>query len=187
VKAFERFLRSPKDRELRGELAEMETRADGLTGSAGGVLVPDILMGNIFAQAKNLTAMQQVSTVATVSSGDENFPINRNDASLNWIGETGTRSETGEPTLIERKPTMGTVYSHVKCSEELAYDIAGWFSHSVGDELALATSWPWQRAPPSSQATAQTSRPGSSIPRLSRIWTPLRHRIAKLCCTSQRA
>jgi len=145
VKAFERFLRSPKDRELRGELAEMETRADGLTDSAGGVLVPDILMGNIFAQAKNLTAMQQESTVATVSSGDENFPINRNDASLNWIGETGTRSETGEPTLIERKPTMGTVYSHVKCSEELAYDIAGWFSHSVGDELALATSWPWRR------------------------------------------
>lgn len=140
---FVRHLRRPRDMGLRSELAGIETKtASGLTDAAGGVLVPEILLSRIYDRVKDQTAMRRLASIASVSSGDVKFPVNKNDATSNWVGELDERTGTTTPTLLERKPTTGTVYSYVACSEELfsdaAFDIGTWFAMTAGDELSYA-------------------------------------------------
>ncbi|MBF9029874.1 phage major capsid protein [Rhodobacterales bacterium HKCCE3408] len=143
VDLFTRHLRHRSDAGVKAELKAIEQKtAAGTSDAAGGVLVPEILLGQMFDVAKDLTAMARLATSVTVSSGDVKFPINQNNASSVWVGEGSSRSGTDEPTFIERKPTFGTVYSYVTATEELlgdsAFDVQGWLTRSVGDELALA-------------------------------------------------
>jgi len=143
VRMFERHLRHRTDAGLKAELMALEQKAtSGTSDSAGGVLVPELLLGNVFDQAKNLTTMARLATNVTVSSSDLKFPIHQNNANSVWVGEGSSRSGTDEPTFIERKPTFGTVYSYVTMTEEIlgdaAIDVTQILMRSIGEELALA-------------------------------------------------
>lgn len=143
AKAFTQWLRNPRDMEMRAHLQSYERKtASGLTDAAGGALVPEILVSQIIKQVKDGSAMRSVARVLSVSSGDVKFPIRKNNADSAWVGELDTRLATSEPTLIERKPTVGTVYSYIAASEELisdsAFSVSEWFVEAVADELTKA-------------------------------------------------
>lgn len=139
---FTKWLRNPRDAELRSQLRAFETKAaSGLTDAAGGAMVPELLLSRIFDQAKAMTAMRRLASVESVTSGDVKFVVSANNAGSGWAAELGARNPTAEPTLIERKPTIGTCYALIAASEELVFDsafnVAGWFSRAVADEIAL--------------------------------------------------
>lgn len=142
--AFARFVRNPNDQRAQATLADFsESRAaSGLTGSAGGHVVPEIIAGPILSRARDANPMRGVVRVVTVASGDIVFPLSNADATSGWVGETDTRTPTGEPTLDGKVPNFGINYSYVKMTEELAndsvIDIADWFVREAGMAIGEA-------------------------------------------------
>ncbi|WP_137700022.1 phage major capsid protein [Marimonas lutisalis] len=145
TKAFTSWLRAPQDQHTRQALlnAESETRAaSGLTGAAGGFVVPEIIQTPILARARDENPFRSLVRVVNVESGDVKFPLSESDATNGWVGETGTRTATTEPTLASKTPTFGTSYAYVSASEELVadglIDIAQWFTEEAGRALGDA-------------------------------------------------
>ncbi|MHC9235914.1 phage major capsid protein [Pseudooceanicola sp. 502str34] len=140
LEVFKKWLRNPKSSRIRGELEVAETKAaSGLTDTAGGALVPELILGELNRRVKDGSPMRQLANVMDVASGDMKYPIGNNDATSGWVGETDTRAATGEPTIESRTPTGGTVYAYIKATEELLQDsrfpIDEWFVNAVTDEI----------------------------------------------------
>lgn len=143
VEAFTGFLRAPQSRYAQSQLDQFETRtASGLTGAAGGHVVPEVIAGPIASRARDANPFRNLVRVVRVASGDVKFPLSNADASSGWVGETDTRTATTEPTLAAKIPTFGTNYAYVQMTEELAndavIDVADWFQREVGMALGEA-------------------------------------------------
>lgn len=137
TKAFANWLRSPTSEGRKIQLAEAEKRlASGLTGAAGGYAIPEQLITPIQTRARDENPFRSLVRLIQVSSGDVKIPLSEGDAASGWIAEGGTRTATSEPTLAEKVPTFGTVYSLVSMTEELAMDaavdVAQWFAEEAG-------------------------------------------------------
>jgi len=141
--AFAAWLRRPGSRQLKAQLAEIEIKAaSGASDTGGGFLVPEILLGDLMKRATDANPLRGICRVVRVSSGDVTIPLSNANAASAWVGQAATRTATAEPTLRGSKPTFGTIYSYVEATEELvadaAFDVAGWFTEAVGDEIARA-------------------------------------------------
>lgn len=140
---FTEWLRNPRSHDVRARLENVERKlASGLSDAAGGTLVPELLVNRIVQQVKDSSPMRRLASVFAVSGGDVKLPVFKSDAESAWVGEGATRNATTEPTVLERKPTVGTSYALVSASEELmqdsAFDVTSWFVRTVGAELAKA-------------------------------------------------
>lgn len=152
VDAFTRYLRAPQSAARQAELQQEEgsallhggIRASGntLTGAAGGFAVPAPVADAIAQRIKEISPLRQLAANYSVTSTGTKFLVNRNNATSAWVGETDTRTATGEPTLDNRAPTYGTVYGLVEATEELLLDSAvnveEWFANSVVQQIAQA-------------------------------------------------
>ena len=143
LRAFSNWLRAPNAETTRSALSRFETRdASGLTGSAGGFLVPEQIVTPIAARARDVNPFRDIVRVVRVSTGDVKFPVTNADATSGWVGETDTRTATAEPTLAEKAPTFGTAYANVIVTEELAMDavvdVVDWFSFEAGRAMGEA-------------------------------------------------
>jgi HK97 family phage major capsid protein len=143
VAAFSDWLRRPHSEAARSQLTRTETRsASGLTGAAGGFVVPEQIVTPIMARARDLNPFRRLVRVVNVTTGDVKFPLSEGDATSGWVGETDTRSATTEPTLANKTPTFGTAYANVIMTEELAMDAAidiqSWFEMECGRAMAEA-------------------------------------------------
>lgn len=140
-RAFEDWLRNPRSDHLKNQLSQIEARAsDGLTGAAGGFIVPEQIYTPIMSRARDANPFRRLARVVRVSSGDVKFPLSEGDAASGWVGETDTRSATTEPTLASKTPTFGTNYAFVSCTEELLQDgavsILDWFESEASRAMA---------------------------------------------------
>lgn len=143
VRAFSNWLRRPASESTRSELASVEKRtASGLTGAAGGFVVPEQIVTPIMARARDLNPFRSLVRVINVQTADIKLPLSEADATSGWVGETDTRTATTEPTLASKTPTFGTAYANVSMTEELAMDaavdIAQWFQFECGRSMAEA-------------------------------------------------
>lgn len=143
TRAFADWLRAPLSKRTQSVLEQVEQRsANSLTDAAGGYVVPEIISGPLMSRARDANPLRSVVRVVNVSSGDVVFPLSNADASSGWVGETGTRSDTTEPTLAGKKPTFGVCYSYVKMTEEMAQDatidVGDWFEREAGAALGEA-------------------------------------------------
>ncbi|MCT8328269.1 phage major capsid protein [Albidovulum sediminis] len=139
---FAKWLRNPRDMEIRAQLRALETKtASGLSDSSGGALVPELIVNQILKRLKDGSVIRSLASVRSVGTSDVKMILSNNEASSAWVGETGTRSQTTEPTIEPRSPTFGTLYSYVYTTEELAmdsqFDIASWFSDAIADEMIV--------------------------------------------------
>lgn len=140
AEAFANFLRQPKNPQARQDLAEIDRRASsGATDAAGGFLIPDVIMGPLMRRAVNSNPFRNLVRNVAVATRDVNFPLSNSNASTGWVGEMATRTPTTEATLVNAKPTFGTLYSYVEASEELvmdsAFDVGMWFAEEAGDAM----------------------------------------------------
>jgi len=149
VEAFKTWLRAPGDRRATNSLVEAEMaampterRADGLTGPAGGHLIPQPVMTDIARRIVNISPIRSIARVVSVTSTQSRFPMDRAGAAGGWIGETGSRTATAEPVLDLRSPSYGTVYGLVALTEELAMDsaldVGQWLIDSASTAIAAA-------------------------------------------------
>jgi len=142
---FAAWLRRPREgsicRQLDEAQAELESKALLTTGS-GGYAVPEVLLADIDERATALNPFRSLVRVVNVGSRDFKALMSRNDLGNAWVGEAGTRNETGISDLLERAPTFGTVYAYPKASEEsmmdVFFDVQAWLVQEAGDGFAVA-------------------------------------------------
>ena len=141
--AFTAWLRDPHNERKAADLRDLEAKAaSGVTDAAGGFLVPEVIAGPLMMRARDANSLRPIVRNIAVASGDVRLPLSNGDATQGWVGETGTRAATDEPTLIAPKPTFGTNYALVSASEELVmdsvFDLASWFTTEAGAALGEA-------------------------------------------------
>lgn len=158
--AFMGWVRNPSDirttQELQAKNREMkkanaaamggddwETRATQTvtsTGSAGGFALPEIIERQIARLSVDISPIRSISTVRTVGSPDYKELFDINGAGFEWVGETGTRSQTNTPDLAEVAPTFGMASAKPQASEEslddLFFNVEDWLISSAAEAIA---------------------------------------------------
>ncbi len=122
---------------LRGRLtAAMRESSD----PDGGILVPEVLRGQIEALVMRQSPMRRVARIVDFTSGKTIIPINKRGATAGWVGELEERTETNAPELTAVTPPGGTVYALPSASEELVDDaivnLEGFIEENVVDAIA---------------------------------------------------
>lgn len=157
--AFLSWVRNPSDPERRTalqqrykDLCRVETRADNdgfetratqtvtSTGSAGGFALPEVIERQIARLSVDISPIRQIAMVRTVGSPDYKELFDVNGAAFEWVGETGTRSQTDTPDLAEVAPTFGMASAKPQASEEslddLFFDVENWLISSAAEAIA---------------------------------------------------
>lgn len=110
------------------------------TGSEGGHAVPEELDRDIAQKLLDISPLRQICLVVTTGTGDYKKLVDTRGAASGWVGEGGTRSETGTPVLEQVAPTFGELYALPKTSEwaldDIFFDVEGWLRDSVASEFA---------------------------------------------------
>lgn len=134
--AFENWIRNPRDAKASQELGLAQKAVATTSNAAGGYAVPEIISRQIAEKLQDISPMRRILTVQTVGSSDYKELVDVNGEAFGWVGETGTRSETGTSQLEEAAPTMGTIYAYPKATEESLDDMF----FNVGSWLVRKTS-----------------------------------------------
>lgn len=137
-------LEQAEKKAIKADLAaadEFETRAVGTTtDAAGGFAVPEQMSRTIEAELLEISPLRQLVSTITVGSKDYKQLVDRKGTAYGWVGETGTRSATAEPTLAEVAPTFGTVYAYPSATEEslqdMFFDVEAWLEASAVEAFA---------------------------------------------------
>lgn len=128
--------------ERRNAAAGIETRATQTvtgTGSAGGFALPEFIEQQIARLSVDISPIRGIATVRTVSTPDYKELFDINGAGFEWVGETGTRSQTNTPDLAEVAPTFGMASAKPQASEEslddLFFDVENWLISSATEAM----------------------------------------------------
>ena len=145
--AFVNWLRNPSDPQVQMDLKTAQKAVEAkaaqtatTSGSAGGFAMPEQIEATIARLSVDISPIRQIATVRTVGSPDYKELFDVNGASFEWVGETGTRSQTLTPDLAEVAPTFGTASARPRASEEslddIFFDVESWLQTSVAEALA---------------------------------------------------
>lgn len=122
-----------------------ETELKALTtGSdpAGGYLAQPEFGGVAKERAFESSPVRQLATVQTVSTDQYEVVLDNDEASVGWVGETATRSETNTPTLGKLIIPVNEIYANPKASQKMLddgiVDVESWLANHVADAFARA-------------------------------------------------
>ena len=145
---FLNWLRNPRDGSAKRHLDEAQDEINEgkavTLGSdpGGGFALPAEIANDVEKRVTVLNPFRRICRVTKVGSSDFAHLVSRNQAGSGWVGESATRTETDTSTLIERKPTFGTLYSFPKSSEEafsdIFFDVQAWLLEEISDGFAAA-------------------------------------------------
>jgi len=142
---FVEWLRRPNDDHRKHLLSSAQAelaheRKDLLAGSGSGAFaVPEQISERIEQRVKQANPFRGLVSVMQASTGDFKSLVDLADDSAGWVAETGTRTATGTPTLIERVPTGGEGYAYPQASEwalqDTFFDAENWLVDSCGQSI----------------------------------------------------
>lgn len=142
AEAFDSWLRDPNNGEKAQAMnaAALEAKAVSSATSSGGHAIPEMIGSRIQETLQKMSPMRDILDVITVGTSDYKELVDVNGETGGWVGETGTRSATGTPSLEQVAPTFGEVYCKPEVYEHILddafFDIAGWLIRKVGEEMA---------------------------------------------------
>lgn len=121
-------------------LEQRSTLAATTTGAAGGFALPEQIAAQIARLSVDISPIRQIARVVTVGTSDYKELFDTNGAAFEWVGETGTRSQTNTPDLAEVAPTFGTASARPRATEEslddLFFDVENWLITSAAEAIA---------------------------------------------------
>lgn len=138
AQAFNKFFRKGVD----AGLSDLEVKAKLNTQSDpdGGYLVPVEMEAGIDRVLGTVSTVRQLARKVNVSSDSYKKLVNVGGASSGWVGEVGSRPETGTPTLREIVVNTAELYANPaatqKALDDAAIDIASWLADEVSIEFA---------------------------------------------------
>ncbi len=150
VDAWEAWMRAPQSQKAINSLLEATEEVDRHFGrkevtttvsASGGYAVPEVIARKIGEKVQDISDMRRLVRVQKVGTSDYKELVDVNGEESGWVGETGTRSETGTPQLAECAPTMGTLYAYPKTTEEslddIYFDVQAWLIRKASVSFAI--------------------------------------------------
>ena len=136
TKAFNTWFRKGVDAGL-GDL-EIKAALKTTSDPDGGYVVPVEMEKTIERVATTVSAMRRLARVMTIGTDTYKKLVNVGGATAAWVGETGTRSETSTPTLVEIAINTKELYAQPAATQTLlddaTIDMAAW----LGGEVDIA-------------------------------------------------
>lgn len=136
--AFDKMLR-------RGEKALTPDEQKTLSvGSApdGGFFVEPARSQDVITRLRETSDMRAIASVITISTNSIKFPVDRDDAGYEWVGEQSTRNVTNTPQIGELEIPVHEVSAMPKATQNLlddaAVDVESWLNQKVADRFARA-------------------------------------------------
>jgi HK97 family phage major capsid protein len=107
---------------------------------AGGYLVTPDMSGRMVSKIFESSPIRQIASVQTISTDSLEGALDLDEAAAGWVGETGSRSETGTPDVGEWKIPAHEQYAAPKVTQKLlddtAINIEQWLADKVSGKLA---------------------------------------------------
>lgn len=135
--AYDTFLRKGAN-----DLTELEKRALSVGNDVqGGYLVSPDATGRIVARVYETSPIRLYAAQQTISTDALEGAVDLDEASVGWVSELGTRSESTAPVVPKpwRIP-VHEAYSEPRISQKLAedanVDVVGWLAKKVADKFA---------------------------------------------------
>jgi HK97 family phage major capsid protein len=140
-KAFEAYVRTGDDAELRGLVLEGKAMSTAVAGD-GGFLVDQQMSEAIRSVLRSTASIRQVATVVNVEAVSYDVLIDRTEVGSGWASETGTVSETDTPVIERIVIPLHELSAMPKASQRLlddaAFDIETWLAGRIAERFARA-------------------------------------------------
>jgi len=135
--AFEKFFRKGVEADLKG--LEVQAGLSTLSDPDGGYRVPEETEKTIDRVATSISAMRRLANVMKIGTSTYKKLVNKGGAGSGWVGEKGSRDETGTPTLVEIAINTKELYANPAATQELlddaTMDISAWLASEVDVEF----------------------------------------------------
>ncbi len=140
-KAFDSYLRSGDDSDLRG--LELEGKAlSTAVNSDGGYLVDPQTSETVKSVLESTASIRAVASVVNVEAVSYDVLVDHTDLAAGWASETGTSAETDTPSIDRISIPLHELSALPKASQRLlddsAFDIEGWLAARIADKFAKA-------------------------------------------------
>jgi HK97 family phage major capsid protein len=140
-KAFEAYVRTGDDADLRGLVLEGKALSTAVGGD-GGFLVDPQMSASIRSMLRSTASLRQVATVVNVDAVSYDVIIDRTEAASAWTVETGTVTETDTPNLERIVIPLHELSAMPKASQRLlddaAFDVETWLAGRIAERFARA-------------------------------------------------
>jgi HK97 family phage major capsid protein len=140
-KAFEAYVRTGDDADLRGLVLEGKALSTAVGGD-GGFLVDPQMSASIRSMLRSTASLRQVATVVNVDAVSYDVLIDRTEAASAWTVETGTVTETDTPNLERIVIPLHELSAMPKASQRLlddaAFDVETWLAGRIAERFARA-------------------------------------------------
>jgi HK97 family phage major capsid protein len=142
---FLKLLRSGlEDQSVKSQIQALSAKDVSLTDAAGGYAVPE----EISRMVDNLVLKRSaiVENVKNVQAGTSDYKelISVNETSYAWSSESGTRNAQAEPTLRQRTPTWGELYTYLTASnwslQDIFFNVEAWLADTASEAFANGLS-----------------------------------------------
>ena len=134
-RGFETYARRGEKQVPSAIMASMSVGSD----SEGGYTVPADTSGRIVTKIYESSPMRQVCSVTTIGTDRLEGYNDLEEASVGWVGEEQTRSETGTPGIGKWEIPVHELYAMPKVTQKLLddsmWDIEGWLANKVGTKM----------------------------------------------------
>ena len=138
-KAFNAYLRTGEDAELRGLDLEGKAMSAAVAGD-GGFLVDPQTSASIQSVLRGAASIRQIANVVNVEATSFDVLIDSTETGAGWASETASATETATPTIERISIPLHELSALPKISQRLlddsAFDIEAWLSGRVADTFA---------------------------------------------------
>jgi HK97 family phage major capsid protein len=136
-KAFNAFIRKGHE----GDLRAIEQKALSVNSDPdGGYLVTDDMSGRIVTKIFETSPIRQYANIVTISTDAISGPVDINEASVGWVSEEGSRTDTNTPQIGEWRIPVHELYAKPKATQKLLDDVSvnveAWLANKVADKMA---------------------------------------------------
>lgn len=146
---FYKWIRSGgTDQEAKTEMKAAQQKAreykDVQIGSNadGGFAVPEEISGTVDKLMLRMSDILGEVKNVTVGTSDYKELLTINGSTSGWVGETGSRSGTVEPTLRSVAPTWGELYAYPSATEwslqDVFFNVQSWLTENIAENMAKA-------------------------------------------------
>lgn len=134
AKSFGMYLRANDDRALDQKALQVGSNPDG------GYLVPSARSASIIQKIFETSPMRALAGIETIGTTELEIPVDIDEASAGWVGETQTRSETNTPQVGVQKIPVHELYAKPKATqkflEDASINVEAWLADKVSDKFS---------------------------------------------------
>lgn len=121
--------------------AEFKSMSVGSDPDGGYTVLPDT-SGQIVKKLYETSPMRQIASVQTISTDALEGLTDKDEATVGWVAETGSRTATATPQLAKWRIPVHEQYANPQATQQLlddsAINIESWLAEKISEKMARA-------------------------------------------------